>query len=70
MATLYVFPDTNLFIQCRPLNELDWSLWPDSSEIHLVVTRPVQREIDGQKTVATTASAGAPGRPTACFARS
>ena len=49
MATLYVFPDTNLFIQCRPLNELDWSLWPDSSEIHLVVTRPVQREIDGQK---------------------
>ena len=49
MATLYVFPDTNLFIQCRPLEELDWSLWPDFSEIHLIVSRPVRREIDAQK---------------------
>lgn len=49
MATLYVFPDTNLFIQCLSLVELDWSLWSEYSEVHLIVGRPVQREIDNQK---------------------
>ena len=24
---LYLFPDTNLFIECKPLAELDWSEW-------------------------------------------
>ena len=46
---LYLFPDTNLFIQCRPLQELDWSEWANFEEIHLIVCRPVQREIDNQK---------------------
>ena len=46
---LCLFPDTNLFIQCRPLEELDWSDWAEFEEIHLVVCRPVQREIDNQK---------------------
>ncbi len=46
---LYLFADTNLFIQCRPLEELDWSPWPEFSEVHLIVSRPVQREIDNQK---------------------
>lgn len=46
---LYIFPDTNLFIQCRPLQELDWSKWKNFKEIHLIVCRPVQREIDNQK---------------------
>ena len=46
---LYFFPDTNLFIQCRPLEELDWSAWSEFEEIHLMVCRPVQREIDDQK---------------------
>ena len=46
---LYLFPDTNVFIQCKPLEELDWSEWRDFSEIHLLVSRPVQREIDDQK---------------------
>lgn len=46
---LDLFPDTNFFIQCRPLNELDWSVWPELSEVRLVVSRPVQREIDRQK---------------------
>ncbi len=51
MATniVYLFPDTNLFIQCRPLAELDWSTWDEFDEVHLIVTRPVQREIDKQK---------------------
>ena len=49
MKILYLFPDTNLFIQCLPLQELDWSCWSDFDEVRLVVCRPVQREIDNQK---------------------
>ena len=30
--TLYLFPDTNLFIQCRPLEQLDWSEWEEFEE--------------------------------------
>ena len=48
--TLYLFPDTNLFIQCKPLAELDWSDWSEFTEINLIVCRPVTREIDDQKT--------------------
>ena len=48
-GTIYLFPDTNVFIQCKPLEQLDWSEWQDFSEIHLLVSRPVQREIDDQK---------------------
>ena len=47
--TLYLFPDTNLFIQCRPLEQLDWSEWEEFEEVHLIVCRPVQRELDNQK---------------------
>ena len=46
---LFLFPDTNLFIECKPLADLDWSDWKEFPEIHLVVCRPVQREIDQQK---------------------
>ena len=48
-GTVYLFPDTNVFIQCKPLEQLDWSEWQDFSEIHLLASRPVQREIDDQK---------------------
>ena len=34
---LYLFPDTNLFIQCRPLSELGWDRWGAFDEIHLIV---------------------------------
>ena len=47
--TLYLFADTNLFIQCLPLEELDWSTWKEFVEVQLIVSRPVQREIDNQK---------------------
>ena len=47
--TLVLFPDTNLFIQCKPLEELDWSEWKDFAEVHLRVCRTVTREIDDQK---------------------
>ena len=46
---LYLFPDTNLFIQCLPLEQIDWAQWDDFDEVHLMVCRPVQREIDNQK---------------------
>ncbi len=49
MKILYLIPDTNLFIQCLSLQELDWSCWSDFEEVHLIVCRPVQREIDNQK---------------------
>lgn len=46
---VYLFPDTNLFIQCRALEELDWLPWSSYDEVQLIVTRPVQREIDNKK---------------------
>ena len=46
---LYPFPDTNLFIQCKPLQELEWSELSEFTEVHLIVCRPVTREIDDQK---------------------
>lgn len=48
-TTAYLFPDTNLFVQCRQLAELDWSQWADFDRIELVLTRPVQAELDRQK---------------------
>ena len=50
IGILCLFVDTNLFIQCRDLSELDWSEWKDFSEVWLIVSLPVQREIDKQKT--------------------
>ena len=47
---LYLFPDTNVFIQCKPLHQVEWNEWKEFSEVHLMVSRPVQREIDNQKT--------------------
>lgn len=49
MRILYLFPDTNLFIQCHSLEQLDWSEWNDYDEIHLIVCTPVQRQIDNLK---------------------
>lgn len=49
--TLTLFVDTNLFIQCPPLEDLNWALLDSSrcDSIVLIVSRPVQREIDNQK---------------------
>ena len=46
MKILHLFPDTNVFVQCRALHELDWSAY---DEIRLIVCTPVQREIDRHK---------------------
>ena len=48
-SILYLFVDTNLFLQCRPLEELDWARWAAFQEIRLIVSNPVLREIDYHK---------------------
>ena len=48
--TLYYFVDTNLFIQCRSLEQLDWSPRHGFEEVRLIVSSPVLREIDRLKT--------------------
>jgi len=47
--TIYLFPDTNVFVQCYPLDQLDWAAWREFDQVHLIVARPVQAEIDDQK---------------------
>ncbi|MCY4427842.1 MAG: PIN domain-containing protein [Halieaceae bacterium] len=49
-STLYYFVDTNLFIQCHPLEQLDWSPWHKFEQVRLIVSSPVLREIDLLKT--------------------
>ncbi|QDB99727.1 PIN domain-containing protein [Mesorhizobium sp. 8] len=46
---LYLFPDTNFFIQCKDIGELPWDIWADRSLVRLIVCRPVQSEIDNHK---------------------
>lgn len=47
--TLYLFPDTNVFLQCKPLEQVDWSSFGAWGCIDIVLTRPVQAEIDAFK---------------------
>ena len=48
-SIVYLFPDTNLLLQCRPLKDLDWSTWNEFDEVRLIVSAPVLREIDYRK---------------------
>ena len=50
MRILRLFPDTNLFLQCKSLNDLTWQEWSDFDEIQVIVCHVVQREIDRRKT--------------------
>lgn len=47
--TLSLFPDTNLFLQCKSLGEVDWTLLGHQGDIELLITRPVQTELDSLK---------------------
>lgn len=49
MKILYLFPDTNVFLQCRPLDQVAWSAFGDWDRIEVLLTRPVQTEIDALK---------------------
>ena len=48
-SILHYFVDSNLFIQCRPLEQIDWSPWDTFEEVRLIVSSPVLREIDYRK---------------------
>lgn len=47
--TLFVFPDTNVFVQCKQLGALNWNDLGNYEKIVLMVTRPVIAEVDRQK---------------------
>ena len=49
MATTYFIADTNLFLQYKALDEVDWRLLDHLDDIEVVVCRTVQREIDSLK---------------------
>jgi len=49
IKTLYVFPDTNVFVQCKQLEALGWGDLGDYDKVVLLVTRPVIAEVDRQK---------------------
>lgn len=46
---LYLFPDTNIFLQCKPLDQVNFKEITDCDVIEVIITRPVQQEIDRQK---------------------
>ncbi len=48
MSELYLIADTNLFFECKNLEELDWGLF-GVARIVIVVCKPVQEEIDKHK---------------------
>lgn len=47
--TRVLFPDTNVFLQCRALHELPWKDALEAEELELVIGAPVQNEIDRLK---------------------
>ena len=49
MKVLSLIVDTNIFVQCRPLEELGSPQWRSFDEVHFIVCRPVQRQIDNLK---------------------
>ena len=46
--TLAIIVDTNLFLECRALHEIPWQEL-GASAVELIVTRPVQQELDRHK---------------------
>ena len=46
---LYLFCDTNLLFECKPLPQLDWPRWSAFDEVQVVITDPVLREVDHRK---------------------
>ena len=43
------FVDTNFFLQCKNYSEINWSEITSDKEIIIIITRPVQIEIDRLK---------------------
>ena len=49
MTTLHLFPDSNLFLHYRALEEIEWTTYRDFDHVKIIVCRTVQREIDKLK---------------------
>lgn len=52
-SILYLIPDTNVFIECKALENVDWhalEAFDDHEEIRLVICSEVRRELDNLKT--------------------
>ena len=49
LKSLFLFPDTNLFLECHTLKDIDWSTLGDYDEINLLLSKPVLDEIDLHK---------------------
>src|SRR5438034_3833255 len=45
------FPDTNLFMHFRPLNEIDWCGLLQASSVEIKIAPVVTRELEEQKTM-------------------
>lgn len=48
-STFTIFIDTNILIQCKPLESVDWSTFGKTNRVDVIVSRPIQTEIDAQK---------------------
>ncbi|EEY1597059.1 DNA-binding protein, partial [Escherichia coli] len=46
---LYLFPDSNIFLQCKDLTQVNFSEITACDEVCIIITRPIQQEIDRQK---------------------
>ena len=46
-----VFPDTNLFLHYRSLNEIDWCSLVQGSSVEIKIAPVVTRELEEQKTI-------------------
>ena len=44
-----LFPDTNLFLQCKDLSQINWGDIAGGMDLCLLISRPVQEEIDRLK---------------------
>jgi hypothetical protein len=58
VGTLFIFPDTNVFLQCKPLNAVQWGSLGDWEEIEVLLCRPVQTELDALKARGNSRQAG------------
>lgn len=67
MKVLYLFPDTNVFLQCKPLDQVAWSAFGDWDRIEVLLTRPVQTEIDALKGKGNGRQASRARRASSCI---
>jgi hypothetical protein len=49
--SIAAFPDTNLFLHYRPVNEIDWCSVLHSTSVNLKIAPVVTRELEEQKTI-------------------